>query len=252
MEKETWQVALVIGAGSAAGRAVCTAFANQNVLVAANDLSPQNLDQTLQAVLDAGGQGREYLFDPGKKMPLQALVSQVEDDWGRLDFLVNAGIVQPVVPLLDMDEWDWHRTLDVNLGGPFFATQVAGRVMRQKGGGAIVNLIFPPGDLSGYGGRSALAASQAALLSLTHSAAVELAPYGVRINAVMVRLLPPESNTLAAHPGRVIFRPVEDPYALESVSRQVVFLCGEEAGEINGQIFSLQAGEWHSNTNDVY
>ena len=246
MGKRTRQVALVIGAGSAAGRAVCTAFASQGVVVAANDLSPQNLDQAVQAVQAAGGQGREYLFDSGKKMPLQALVSQVEDDWGRLDFLVNAVIVQPVVPLLEMDEWDWHRTLDVNLGGPFFAIQVAGRVMRQQGGGAIVNLIFPPGDLSGYSNRSALAASQAGLLSLTHSAAVELAPYGVRTNAVMVRLLPPESSMpAAAHPGRVIFRPVEDPYALEAVSRQVVFLCSPEAREINGQIFSLQGGEWH-------
>lgn len=245
MEKHTRHVVLVIGAGSPVGQAVCAAFAGQDVMIAANDLSPQNLEQAVAAVQAAGGQGREYLFDTAKKMPLQALVSQVVEDWGRLDFLVNAGIIQPVVALLDMDEWDWHRTLDVNLGGPFFAVQVAGRVMRQQGGGAIVNLVFPPDDLAVYGGRSALAASQAGLLNLTRSAAVELASYGVRTNAVLVRLLPPESSSGApVQPGRVIYRPVEDLYALEAVSRQVVYLCSPEAREINGKIFTLQGGEW--------
>ena len=246
MQHVSRQVALVTGAGGMAGRAICAALAGQGVVVAANDLSPASLEQALSAIKAVGGQGQEYLFDTGKKMPLQALVSQVVEDWGRLDILVNAGIVQPVVPMLDMDEWDWHRTLDVNLGGPFFAIQVAGRVMRQQGGGVILNLAFPPEELTRYGGRGALASSQAGLLSLTRAAAAELAPYGVRANAVLLRLLPPESGApIRTQPGRVLFRPVEDPYALEAVSRQIAYLCSPQAEAISGKVFSLQGGEWH-------
>jgi NAD(P)-dependent dehydrogenase (short-subunit alcohol dehydrogenase family) len=239
------QVVLVTGAGSALGQQVCSVFASQGARVAANDLSPQNLEQVMDAVQAAGGQGREYLFDTGKKMPVQALVSQVVEEWGRLDYLVNASIVQPVVPLLDMDEWDWQRTMEVNLGGAFFAIQVAGRVMRQQGSGAIVNLVLPPESLAGYAGRSALAASQAGLESLTRSAAQELAAHGVRVNAVSVRLLPEATPPAFAHPGRVVHRPLDDPYVLEAVARQAYFLCSPLAREINGRVFYLQAGEWH-------
>ena len=239
------RVVLVTGAGGSAARKICAAFASQGAVVAANDLAPQNLELTMEAVKEAGGQGREYLFDTGKKMPVQALISKVVEDWGRLDILVNASIVQPVVALLDMDEWDWHRTLDVNLGGPFFAIQVAGRVMRQQGWGTIVNVALPADSLSGYGGRSALAASQAGLVNLTRSAALELAPYGVRVNAVLGRLLPGESNPVQpTRPGRIVHRPLDDPYALEAIAHQVVYLCSQESVDFNGRVFSLQSGNW--------
>ena len=82
-----------------------------------------------------GGNAKAYIEDVAKKVGAQVLVKQVEDDFGRIDILVNHAAVEPRSPLLDMDEWDWHRVLDVNLTGAFLMTQSVGRVMREAGGG---------------------------------------------------------------------------------------------------------------------
>ena len=103
---------------------------------------------------------------------------QVEDDYGRIDILINHASVQPRSPLLDMDEWDWHRVLDVNLTGTFLMTQSVGRLMRARGGGTIINLI--PDHETG----AAFTASMRGLEGFTRQAARELSPYGIRVHAV--------------------------------------------------------------------
>ena len=127
------KVTLVTGAGRGIGRHIAEAFASQGAVVAANDITPINLDETVQRITSAGGRARAYIFDVAKRMPVQAMVDQVLEDWGRIDILVNNAGVEPHASILDMDEWDWHRTLDVNLSGPFFAMQHVGRAMRQRG-----------------------------------------------------------------------------------------------------------------------
>jgi len=97
--------------------------------------------------------------------------------------------VEPRTPLLDMDEWDWHRVLDVNLTGAFLMTQSVGRVMREQGRGVIINLITPVSGVSEAGRdesplRAAFYASMAGLQSFSQQAACELAPYGIRVHAV--------------------------------------------------------------------
>ena len=131
----TDQVVLITGAGRGLGRALALAFAREGARVAANDLTPINLDETLAQIQAGGGQGRGYIFDIAKKMPVQALIEAVRQDWERIDILVNNAAVMPRAGILEMDEWDWRRTLDVNLNGAFFTTQSVGRVMRAQGGG---------------------------------------------------------------------------------------------------------------------
>ncbi len=107
----------------------------------------------------------------------------MEDDFGRIDILVNHAAVEPRSALLDMDEWDWHRVLDVNLTGAFLMTQSVGRVMREQGGGVIINIISEAGrDESPL--RAAFFASMAGLEVFSQQAAQELAPYGIQVYAV--------------------------------------------------------------------
>ncbi len=133
------KVILITGAGKGSGRALAEAFAARGALVAANDISPVNLDPL---AAQPNGTIKTYVEDIAKKVGAQAVVKQTEDDFGKIDILINHAAVEPRVNLLDMDEWDWHRVLDVNLTGAFLMTQSVGRVMREKGSGVIVNLIM--------------------------------------------------------------------------------------------------------------
>ncbi len=182
MSAFTMRVALITGAGKGSGRALAEAFAGQGAMVAANDIAPNHLDPLVAGIVARGGQARAYVDDVAKKVGAQALVKQVEDDFGRIDILVNHAAVEPRATLLEMDEWDWHRTLDVNLTGAFLMTQSVGRMMVAQGSGVIVNLLGAPKGPSE--GRAAYLACLAGLEAFSHQAALELAPHGVRVHAV--------------------------------------------------------------------
>jgi NAD(P)-dependent dehydrogenase (short-subunit alcohol dehydrogenase family) len=177
------KIVLITGAGKGSGRKLAEAFAQQGATVAANDISPINVETVVERIRANGGEARAYIDDVAKKVGAQALVKQVEDDFGRIDILVNHAAVEPHSPLLDMDEWDWHRTLDVNLTGAFLMIQSVGRMMREQGGGTILNLVTESGrEESPLQG--SFFASMAGLEVLSQQAAIELAPYGIRVHAV--------------------------------------------------------------------
>src|SRR5688572_17977158 len=182
------KVVLITGAGKGSGRLLAQAFAKCGATVAANDISPVNVEEVVEQIIANGGTARAYIDDIAKKVGAQHIVNQVEDDFGRIDILVNHATVEPHISLLDMDEWDWHRVLDVNLTGAFLMIQSVGRVMRaasasgSNGSGVSINLITVRHDSAE--GEAALAASMQGLNGLTQSAANELSQYGLRVCAV--------------------------------------------------------------------
>jgi 3-oxoacyl-[acyl-carrier protein] reductase len=182
------KVALITGAGKGSGRALALAFAARSALVAANDISPVNVEEVVAEINRQGGTAKAYVEDVAKKLGAQHLISQVEDDFGRLDILIHHAAVRPRVPLLDMDEWDWNRVLGVNLTGAFLMTQSAGRVMRAlsaqegKGGGVIVHLVTT--KQASTREEAAFGASMRGLAEFARRAAQELSRYGIRVHAV--------------------------------------------------------------------
>ena len=182
MDRLTDKIVLITGAGKGSGRRLAQAFAEQGAIVAANDVSPINVEEVVDQIIAKGGRAKAYVDDIAKKVAVQNIINQVEDDFSRIDVLINHAAVEPRVPLLDMDEWDWHRVLDVNLTGAFLMTQSAGRVMRALGSGVIINLISASIHNGNTG--SAFAASMNGLEGFTHQAARELRPYGIRVYAV--------------------------------------------------------------------
>lgn len=220
------RVVLVTGGGRGVGRAAAAAFAARGAILAVNDLTPINLDETIRRILAAGGRAKSYIFDVAKRMPVQAMVDQVVQDWGRIDILVNAAVVRPHASLFAMDEWDWNRTLEVNLGGAFYTIQAVGRVMQRQGGGCIVNLGIPlhkggTGTPSAVGLEHSAAywASMEGLRGLTRAAAAELAVDQVRVNAVCLEQ--PES-------GEVI--------SPQKAADLVLRLCSQSTGQVSGQV----------------
>jgi NAD(P)-dependent dehydrogenase (short-subunit alcohol dehydrogenase family) len=186
------KVILVTGAGKGTGRLVAEAFAAQAALVAANDISPVNLDETVAHILAEGGQVKAYVEDIAKKMTVQTLLNAVLDDFKQIDILVNCAEVEPQKSLLEMDDWDWQRTQDVNLNGAFLLTQSAGRIMQEKGGGVIVHVGERP---KGTEKRAAYFTSKAGLAALSALAAYELSEAGIRVYHVQ----PEETGNLVRH-----------------------------------------------------
>ena len=186
------KVILVTGAGKGTGRGVAEAFAGQGAVVAANDISPVNLDETVAHILGAGRQAKAYVEDIAKKMPVQTLLNGVLDDFGQIDILVNCAEVEPQKSVLEMDDWDWQRTLDVNLTGAFLLTQSAGRIMKEKGGGVIVHVGERP---KGRERRAAYFTSKAGLAAFSALAAYELSEAGIRVYHVQ----PEETGDVVRH-----------------------------------------------------
>ncbi len=179
MTKLAGKVVLITGAGKGSGRALALACAARGAAVAANDVSPFNVDQVVDEIQRQGGRAKAFVEDVAKKVGVQSLIKQTEDEFGRIDVLVNHAAVRPRVPLLDMDEWDWHRTLDVNLTGAFLMTQSVGRIMRSQGSGVVINLVTL--DQAGAEKEAAFVSAMHGLAAFTSHAARELSPYGIRV-----------------------------------------------------------------------
>jgi NAD(P)-dependent dehydrogenase (short-subunit alcohol dehydrogenase family) len=217
------KVVLITGAGRGAGRQVAETFAAQGARVALNDISPQNVESLAGELHQRGYNARVYVDDIVKKVAVQALVNRVEEDFGRIDVLINHASVEPHTSLLDMDEWDWHRTLDVNLTGAFLTMQSVGRLMRDHGGGVIINMASLSGGTIVLD-RSAYTASLFGLVGLTRQAARELFSYGIRVHAVG-RGLGRFQNTGATVPA--------------DLSRAVLFLSSPRSAHLTGHIVNL-------------
>jgi len=241
------KVVLITGAARGLGQELAVAFSSLGASVAANDINPISLDETVALIHQAGGKARPYVFDVAKRMPIEAMVDQVLENYGRIDVLVNHASVAPDTTLLEMDEWEFHRTLDVNLGGTFFAMQQVGRVMRQQGAGKIVNLICTAGGKDFHKGHAAHLASQVGLIGLTQAAASEFSSYHIQVNAVYdgpLGLSPIPSPTWDLNP---YYRWQEAYRDLQQgdhagVVNLVLFACSGTVSSLTGQVLSLPSG----------
>ena len=242
------KVVLITGAGRGIGREIALAFGAQGAIIAANDITPINLDETIAQLEAAGAVAKDFVTDISKKMPVQSMVAQVLDQWERIDILVNNAGVEPHAPLLELDAWDWQRTLDVNLSGAFYTTQSVGRVMREQGAGVIVNIASIAGRAHGLKDRSAYVASKMGLIGLTREAARELAPFNIRVNAVCPGVIATEMTADLRQNEVMVARWLEDiPQNRlgqpQEVAGIVMFLCSEAASYITGQAINIDGGK---------
>ena len=224
------KVVVVTGAGRGIGREIARTFALQGAIIAANDINPINLEETITQINTLGGRARDYVFDISKTMPVNGLVNQVISDWKRIDVLINNATVKPQAALLEMRDWDWQRTLDVNLNGPFFLLQALGKIMSAQGGGVVVNLAADI-DPKNSDRQAAFVASKMGVIGLTRVAAHELAPHHIRVNAICPGEAPAEND-----PALV------DQLAqarMQGIANLALFLCSPAAALITGQIIHM-------------
>ncbi len=222
------RVALVTGGGAGIGLAVARAFGAAGAAVCVMDVNPDRSERAAQAVRDAGGQAVTFDGDVANRFQASAAIETARSAFGAVDFLVNAAGVFKQAEALLMDEWDWRRSVDVNLTGAFFMSQLLGRVMADHGGGAIVNFAALGARAQGV----AYVASKAGVLGLTQQLARELARYRVRVNAVLPGALGEDDMPAGA--------PITG--TPDDAAHAALFLCSEAARFITGQALTVDGG----------
>lgn len=182
------KVAIVTGAGQGVGAAIAQALAAAGVRVAVNDINPDRAERTAVAIRESGGQAIAVAADVANKFQCVHLVETTRAEWGQLDILVNNAAVMPRSTLLRLDEWDWNRCLEVNLKGPFFMSQLCGRVMadeNQDRSGVIINIASTAGVQTPLESRAAYCASKAGVVGFSRECAREYAGYGLRVHVLV-------------------------------------------------------------------
>lgn len=242
------KVVLVTGAGRGIGQAIALAFAQAGARVAVNDINPDSCAKTTEAIVTSGGQALACHADVANKLAVQAMLIDIEDRWGRVDILINNAGVEPHQPIVQLDEWDWNRTLDVNLKGAFICSQSVGRMMQQQGGGAIVNIASIAGRAAGLRDRSAYVASKTGLIGFTKECAREFAAYNIRVNAVCPGVIMTAMTAQLRENEAQMQKWLEDiPLGRlgdpEDVTGLVLFLCSDAARYITGQAINVDGGK---------
>ncbi len=236
---------LVTGASRGIGAAVALHMGKLGANVAVNYAGSESAAlEVAQTIRDGGGDAEVFQADITDSASCTALVGAVVERFGSLDVVVNnAGIARDGL-LVRMSDEDWDAVIRTNLTGVFSITRAAGKVMMKARAGSIINISSVIG-LVGNAGQSNYAAAKAGVIGFTKSVARELAPRGVRVNAVAPGFIEtdmtaelPEKVREAAR-GQIALKSFGTP---EDVASAVAFLASDDARYITGQTLAVDGG----------
>jgi NAD(P)-dependent dehydrogenase (short-subunit alcohol dehydrogenase family) len=241
-ERLAEKVAVVTGAGRNIGRAIAERLVADGARVALADIDPA-VEETTAAILARGGDVFGQRIDVSARVEVDALFDAVVERFGTVDILVNnAAIVRGAARhfLAGDEEW-WDRVLAVNLKGQFLCARRAAEVMARDGRGVIINM-SSGGATRAHRGMAAYDASKGGSEALTRALALDLAPYGIRVVAIVPGLIsqdgqPPESLELAA--ATVPLGRVGLPADVAAV---VAFAASDDADYITGTTIAVDGG----------
>jgi meso-butanediol dehydrogenase/(S,S)-butanediol dehydrogenase/diacetyl reductase len=280
------KVAVVTGAGRGIGRGIALRLAREGAAVVIAEYNPDTADDAAQEIETMGQRALAYPVDISDTTAVRQMVAEVVAQFGRIDILVNnAGVVQ-TKPMMELTEPDWDRVVNLNLRGFFFCLQaVAAQMVKQvpdalqnqglsdimtikpteqgqsKGEelagsyGKIVNL----SSVAGRRGRplsTHYAATKAAVINVTQSAALALAPYRINVNAICPGVVPTpmweqidrdRGQLFGAEPGEAIASfiqtiPLKRAATPEDIGGAVAFFCSADADYITGQALNVDGG----------
>jgi NAD(P)-dependent dehydrogenase (short-subunit alcohol dehydrogenase family) len=252
-ERFAGKVVIITGGAGGIGRATAVRFASEGARVAVVDLPNTSLDETVAAVEEAGGEALAVAADVTRAADVERYAAEAGRRFGGIDCLFNnAGIEGFIGSLVEYPEDVFDRLLAVNVKGVWLGMKVVGPLLRERGGGAIVNTssvagLGPSPTLFAYG------ASKHAVVGMTKSAAVQFAPWGVRVNAVcpgpvetrMMRAVERGINPDAPDAVKQQYRarnPMGRYGEPEEVAALVAFLCSADASFISGGIYTVTGG----------
>ena len=239
---------IVTGAASGIGRALAEELGRRGMPVVLCDVDASGLEMVRQKI---GGTAWAVSGDVTNHDDVERMAAEARRLAGPIGGLVNCAGIYPVTPLLELSVDEWDRVMAVNLRGPFLVTQAVARQMIADGdGGSIVNISSTSGRLA-RPGIAHYGASKAGLNQLTAVAAVELAPHGIRVNAILPGVIATDrvqatavsgDDARAEHAAKLVRIPLARIGAPAEVVSVALFLLSPESSYCTGALFTADGG----------
>jgi NAD(P)-dependent dehydrogenase (short-subunit alcohol dehydrogenase family) len=246
------KVAVVTGAGSGIGRAAATLFAREGAAVAVVDLVAAAAKEAAEEIAGEGGRALAVTADIADPAQVSSAFGQVGSEFGRVDVLYNNAGVNSSGSVIDATDEDWDRSFAVNAKGTFLCSRAAARSMVESGGGSIINQ-GSVAALVGIANFASYCAAKGAVVALTRSMSVDLAPRGVRVNAicpgtVYTPLMEPMlrargGGDMAAGLALTVAKyPIGRLGTPEEIAAVALFLASDDSSFLTGSVITADGG----------
>jgi 3-oxoacyl-[acyl-carrier protein] reductase len=241
------KVAVVTGVGRGIGREIVTTLAREGVTTVAVDVSAADLAETAEALDGIGAPHREFACDIRDRDRVAAVIAAVDEEFGRIDLLVNNAGVGGNGPIDGLDEKTWDLVHDVNLKGTFLMCQAVLPVMKRQRSGRIVNAASFAALVPIYGS-AAYASSKIAVSHFTRALAGEVGPWNITANAYAPGMVPTTLNHFDELPREEQDR-LLDTLSLRhwgakaDIASLICFLASDHAGYITGTLIDVSGGK---------
>ncbi len=239
-------VAVVTGASMGIGYGLAKAYAHEGAKVAVCARSVDSLEKLVKEITDEGGVAKAYKLDVTDVASIEPTMRQIQQDFGRLDILMNNAGLGDNHPATDVKESDWDPMFEVNTKGAFFVAQACGKIMLEKGYGRIVNM-SSQASVVGIKDHAVYCATKGAMNQWTRVLALEWAPRGVTVNAIGPTFI--YTPGTAERLDRPDFRksveariPMGRVGTIADVASVAIFLSTPGAGLVTGQHIAIDGG----------
>lgn len=249
------KVVLVTGSGTGIGRGIALRFAREGASIVGVDIDKELLNLFKNDVSAIGARALTILADASREEDVKRSVKEALGEFKRIDVLANNVGGLEAKPLMRMEENDWVRTLDINAKTTFMWSIEVGKQMISQRSGAIINIASDSGKV-GDPNSGAYAAAKHAVLGLTKNFALELAPYGIRVNAILpgwietrmsantIKHFAALSNRLSEDLRKEIVSTIPlGRFGLpDDIAGVAAFLASDDAGYMTGQSINVTGG----------
>ena len=240
----TNKVAIITGASQGIGKGMAKTFSKAGAHVACVSRNKDNLKSVTDSLIKNGGEASFYSCDVSSLDAFQNTIKEIAENHGSVDILVNnAGVCKDKL-IMRMSEDDWNKVININLNGAFNGIKAVSQIMIKQRAGRIINISSIVG-LIGNPGQANYAASKAGLIGLSKSAAKELAPRGITVNAIAPGYIATDMTdqiTDQAKENLITKIPLGRIGSPSDIAASALFLASDEAGYITGQTLTVDGG----------